>query len=38
MDEPLKRLRAEAHRLGIDHQVRVLEEGGTLRLPSSAAE
>ena len=38
MDEPLKRLRAESHRLGIDHRVRVLEEGGTLRLPPSAAE
>jgi L-ascorbate metabolism protein UlaG (beta-lactamase superfamily) len=31
MDEPLKRLRAEAARLGIADRVRVLEEGETLR-------
>jgi L-ascorbate metabolism protein UlaG (beta-lactamase superfamily) len=31
MDEPLKRLRAEAARLGIGDSIRVLEEGETLR-------
>ncbi|WP_334266531.1 MBL fold metallo-hydrolase [Edaphobacter sp. HDX4] len=31
MDEPLKRLRAEAARLGIGDRIRVLEEGETLR-------
>ena len=33
MDEPLKRLRAEADRLGIEDRIRILKEGGTLRLP-----
>jgi L-ascorbate metabolism protein UlaG (beta-lactamase superfamily) len=32
MDEPVKRLRAEADRLGIGSKVKVLEEGETLRL------
>ena len=32
MDEPAQRLRAETQRLGIQAQVRVLEEGETLRL------
>ena len=32
MDEPVQRLRAEAHRLGIDSRIKVLEEGKTLRL------
>jgi len=32
MDEPLQRLRAEADRLGIGSQVKVLSEGDTLRL------
>lgn len=32
MDEPLQRLRAEASRLGIDSQIKVLSEGETLRL------
>lgn len=32
MDEPLRRLRAEADRLGIGSKVRVLGEGETLRL------
>jgi L-ascorbate metabolism protein UlaG (beta-lactamase superfamily) len=36
MDEPIQRLHAEAYRLGIDARVRVLEEGGTLRLPPSS--
>ena len=36
MDEPIQRLHAEAHRLGIDNRVRILEEGGTLRLPPSS--
>jgi L-ascorbate metabolism protein UlaG (beta-lactamase superfamily) len=36
MDEPVQRLHAEAHRLGIDARVRILEEGGTLRLPASS--
>ena len=36
MDEPLKRLRAEAHRVGIDNRVRVLEEGETMRIEASS--
>jgi L-ascorbate metabolism protein UlaG (beta-lactamase superfamily) len=36
MDEPVQRLHAEAHRLGIDAHVRILEEGGTLRLPATS--
>jgi L-ascorbate metabolism protein UlaG (beta-lactamase superfamily) len=32
MDEPVKRLQAEAERLGISEKVRVLEEGETMRL------
>jgi L-ascorbate metabolism protein UlaG (beta-lactamase superfamily) len=36
MDEPVQRLHAEAHRLGIDARVRILEEGGTLRLPATS--
>lgn len=36
MDEPVQRLHAEAHRLGIDARVRILEEGGTLRLAASS--
>ncbi len=35
MEEPLQRLAAEASRLGLEKQVRVLEEGETLQLPSS---
>ncbi|WP_035358939.1 MBL fold metallo-hydrolase [Edaphobacter aggregans] len=36
MEEPIQRLHAEAHRLGIADQLHVLEEGGTLRLPPSS--
>lgn len=32
MDEPLQRLKAEAARLGISRQIKVLEEGETLRI------
>jgi L-ascorbate metabolism protein UlaG (beta-lactamase superfamily) len=32
MDEPVKRLEAEAARLGIGDRIRVLDEGDTLRL------
>jgi L-ascorbate metabolism protein UlaG (beta-lactamase superfamily) len=35
MEEPLKRLRSEAVRLGIDARVRVLDEGETLRVRNS---
>jgi L-ascorbate metabolism protein UlaG (beta-lactamase superfamily) len=33
MDEPVQRLEAEARRVGVWHQVRVLDEGETMRLP-----
>ena len=36
MDEPLKRLEAEAARLGIKNQIKVLEEGETMQLSSVA--
>jgi L-ascorbate metabolism protein UlaG (beta-lactamase superfamily) len=36
MDEPLKRLEAEAARLGIKKQLKVLEEGETMQLSSVA--
>jgi L-ascorbate metabolism protein UlaG (beta-lactamase superfamily) len=36
MDEPLKRLEAEAARLGIKEQIKVLEEGETMQLSSVA--
>jgi L-ascorbate metabolism protein UlaG (beta-lactamase superfamily) len=36
MDEPLKRLEAEAVRLGIKNQIKVLEEGETMQLSSVA--
>jgi L-ascorbate metabolism protein UlaG (beta-lactamase superfamily) len=36
MDEPLKRLEAEAARLGIKEQIKVLEEGETMNLSSVA--
>jgi L-ascorbate metabolism protein UlaG (beta-lactamase superfamily) len=36
MDEPLKRLEAEAARLGIKGQIKVLEEGETMQLSSVA--
>jgi L-ascorbate metabolism protein UlaG (beta-lactamase superfamily) len=36
MDEPLKRLAAEAARLGIKTQIKVLEEGETMHLYSAA--
>jgi hypothetical protein len=32
MDEPLKRLATEAARLGINEQIKVLEEGETMHL------
>jgi L-ascorbate metabolism protein UlaG (beta-lactamase superfamily) len=35
MEEPVQRLTAEAGRLGISEQVRVLEEGETMRLPGT---
>jgi L-ascorbate metabolism protein UlaG (beta-lactamase superfamily) len=35
MEEPVQRLTAEAGRLGISAQVRVLEEGETMRLPGT---
>ena len=34
MDEPPRRLEAEATRLGIGHRVRIVAEGETMRLPS----
>ena len=34
MDEPVQRLLAEAERLGIKQQIKVLEEGATMRLPA----
>jgi L-ascorbate metabolism protein UlaG (beta-lactamase superfamily) len=36
MDEPLKRLEAEAARLGIKRQLKILEEGETMQLSSVA--
>ncbi len=36
MDEPLKRLKAEANRLGIKEQIKILEEGETMHLSSVA--
>jgi L-ascorbate metabolism protein UlaG (beta-lactamase superfamily) len=36
MDEPLKRLEAEAARLGIKSQLKILEEGETMQLSSVA--
>jgi hypothetical protein len=36
MDEPLKRLEAEAARLGINNQLKILEEGETMQLSSVA--
>lgn len=38
MDEPLQRLMAEATRLGIRHQVKVLEEGETMCVPAREAD